>query len=51
MCSRTAAVSEATTGLFAAVYALTPWLGFTFLGAVVAGGGAVGAPVLGERLV
>jgi hypothetical protein len=45
------AVLGATAGLFAAVYALTSWLGFAFLGAAVAGGGAVGAPVIGERLV
>lgn len=38
-------------GLFSVVYALTPPLIHAFLGAGIAGGGAVGAPVLGERLV
>lgn len=38
------------SGLFAVVYALTPSHVLSFLGAAVAAGGAVGAPLLGERL-
>ena len=37
--------------LFAIVYAVTPLLILAFLGAAVSAGGAVGAPILGERLV
>lgn len=44
-------VLGAAAGLFGAVYALTPPLGLAFLGAVVTAAGAVGAPILGERLV
>lgn len=37
-------------GLFGATYAIEPTLPFTFLGAAIAAGGAIGAPLLGERL-
>lgn len=38
-------------GLFGLTYALAPPPVLAFLGAAIAGGGAVGAPVLGERLL
>ncbi|SFR85388.1 PAP2 superfamily protein [Halomicrobium zhouii] len=44
------AVLAVAAALFGAVYALTPGLVVAFLGAVLAGGGAVGAPALGDRL-
>lgn len=44
-------VLGAAAGVFGAVYALTPSLGLTFLGAVIAAGSTVGTPVLGEWLV
>jgi len=44
------AVLAVAAALFGAVYTLTPTLVVAFVGAVLAGGGAVGAPALGDRL-
>lgn len=44
------AVLVVAAALFGAVYALTPGLVVAFVGSVLAGGGAVGAPALGDRL-
>ena len=43
-------VLGAVGGLFVAITALEPPLALTFLGSAVGAGGAVGAPLLGERL-
>lgn len=46
-----ALVVGAAAGTLGAVYELTLPLSIVFLGAVAAGGGMIGAPMLGERLV
>lgn len=44
-------VFAVASGLFGIIYVVTPFSLLAFLGAAISVGGAVGAPVLGDRLV